>query len=175
LDYLLTAVVDIAVYIITVHRLLSRSSLNPSSDSSFRAQASAFWIMLTDRQGDHSQRPIAQIITEQGATSVLLTLLFNLPVMILEFIHLNGQAVYIPYNIGVPMNAIISCYIITSLYKHNAKVQQSVFSSPRSNLSNRKFVFAPKKPAQIDSIEIYTVSTVSSTWESKTDIERGDW
>jgi len=175
INYLLTAVVDISVYIITVRRLLSGNSLNPSSDGGLRAQASAFWVMLTDRKGNLGQRPIAQVLTEQGAVSVLLTLAFNLPVMILEFIHLNGQAVYIPYNIGVPMNAIISCYIITSLYKHSNRTQQSALSSGRTDVSNQRYVFSPKKQTHDDVVEMDIVSGGTGTQDTKIDMERGGW
>lgn len=121
INYAWTAVVDVTVLLLSLHRLLGSSAGHHSErefNSSIAKWTVDYWARLhSARQylsGD-GNKSMVHFLIDQGLGAVLLTLLFNMPVMILEFIHLNSQAVFIIYNIGVVANSIISCHIISKL------------------------------------------------------------
>lgn len=129
INYAWTAVVDITVLFLSLHRLLSASAEHHSNrefDSSIAQWTVDYWARLNSARqhlGGNGKKSMVHFLIDQGLGAVLLTLLFNMPVMILEFIHLNSQAVFIIYNIGVVANSIISCHIISKLVATKAKLQ----------------------------------------------------
>jgi hypothetical protein len=119
INYAWTAVVDVTVLLLSLHRLTHASAGHhggPEYDNSIVQRTIGYWTRLNSARqhlGRDGKKSMAHFLVDQGVGSVLLTLLFNMPVMILEFIHLNSQAVFIIYNIGVVANSIISCHIIS--------------------------------------------------------------
>ena len=137
INYLWTAIVDITVLLLSIYRLTSAGRLTPAGSGfgSLGQQTIDYWTRLNSARrelGRDGNKSMVHFLIDQGVGAVLLTLLFNLPVMILEFIHLNSQAVFIIYNIGVVANSIISCHIISMLNKkdifHTTGLTMSIVS-----------------------------------------------
>lgn len=120
INYAWTAVVDVTVLLLSLHRLLGGSPAghhsNGEFDPSIKQWTINYWSRLHDARrylSKDGNKSMVHFLIDQGLGAVLLTLAFNMPVMILEFIHLNSQAVFTIYNVGVVANAIISCHIIS--------------------------------------------------------------
>jgi hypothetical protein len=121
LNYPFTAIVDLTIFVLTMQRL---------SQAQGGTHSTGIWSMMSADSETLGRRSIVQLLFQHGTMAVLLALLFNMPVMVLEFVHRNGQAVYIPYNIGVPANAMISCHIIMALYSwKRPQMRRGLFSS----------------------------------------------
>lgn len=96
INYAWTAVVDITVLLLSIHRLTSVSrSGNARQLQGIGPRTLDYWTKFNSARSELARdgnKSMVQFLIDQGVGAVLLTLLFNMPVMILEFVHVNGMS-----------------------------------------------------------------------------------